>query len=99
MANQIVGEDSSRLPRLTLYTSDQGHSAVVRAAWIAGVPRGQVQQRQTQSYAISAPRGKIYDRNGNLLAVSNRTSRAVASMNRLADLDAVLEQEAARGHF
>ena len=33
---------------------------------------GQVNERLTQSYAISAPRGKIYDRNGNLLAVSNR---------------------------
>ncbi len=32
----------------------------------------QVRERQTTSYAISAPRGKIYDRNGNLLAVSNR---------------------------
>ncbi len=38
----VVGEDASRLARLTLYTSDQAHSAVVRAAWIAGVPRGQV---------------------------------------------------------
>jgi deoxyribodipyrimidine photolyase-related protein len=38
-------------------------------------------------------------RHRDLLAVNNRTSRAVASMNRLADLDAVLEQEAAREHF
>lgn len=38
----VVGDDASRLPRLTLYTSDQAHSAVLRAAWIAGVPRGQV---------------------------------------------------------
>jgi deoxyribodipyrimidine photolyase-related protein len=38
-------------------------------------------------------------RHRELLAVNNRTSRAVASMNRLADLDAVLEQEAAREHF
>ena len=38
-------------------------------------------------------------RHRDLLAANNRTSRAVASMNRLADLDAVLEQEAAREHF
>lgn len=38
----VVGDDASRLPRLTLYTSDQAHSAVLRAAWIAGVPRDQV---------------------------------------------------------
>ncbi len=38
----VVGEDASRLARLTLYTSDQAHSAVTRAAWIAGVPRKQV---------------------------------------------------------
>ena len=37
-----VDEDSSRLPRLALYASDQVHSAALRAAWIAGVPRSQV---------------------------------------------------------
>jgi len=38
----VVGDDASRLPRLTLYASDQAHSAALRAAWIAGVPRSQV---------------------------------------------------------
>jgi glutamate/tyrosine decarboxylase-like PLP-dependent enzyme len=37
-----AGDDAARLPRLTLYASDQAHSAVQRAAWIAGVPRGNV---------------------------------------------------------
>src|SRR5262245_58418487 len=37
-----VGDDASRLARLTLYASDQAHSAALRAAWIAGVPRDQV---------------------------------------------------------
>ena len=37
-----VGDDASRLQRLTLYASDQAHSAALRAAWIAGVPRHQV---------------------------------------------------------
>ena len=37
-----VTDDASRLPRLTMYTSDQAHSSVLRAAWIAGVPRTQV---------------------------------------------------------
>jgi aromatic-L-amino-acid decarboxylase len=38
----VVGDDASRLPRLVMYTSDQAHSSVPRAAWIAGVPRSQV---------------------------------------------------------
>lgn len=38
-------------------------------------------------------------RHRDLLAANNRTARAVASMNRLADLDAVLEQESARERF
>ena len=38
----VVGEDASRLPRLSLYTSNQMHSSVVRAAWIAGIPRANV---------------------------------------------------------
>lgn len=37
-----VGDDASRLARLTLYASDQAHSAALRAAWIAGVPRSHV---------------------------------------------------------
>ena len=37
-----VGDDPSRLQRLAVYVSDQAHSACVRAAWIAGVPRAQV---------------------------------------------------------
>ena len=38
-------------------------------------------------------------RHRDLLAANNRTARAVSSMDRLADLDAVLEQEAARETF
>ena len=38
-------------------------------------------------------------RNRDLLAKNNRTVRSVASMDRLADLDAVLEQEADRDRF
>jgi deoxyribodipyrimidine photolyase-related protein len=38
-------------------------------------------------------------RHRELLAANRRTARAVASMNRLADLDAVLEQESARELF
>jgi aromatic-L-amino-acid decarboxylase len=37
-----VGDDVSLLPRLTLYTSTQAHSAVVRAAWMAGISRENV---------------------------------------------------------
>jgi aromatic-L-amino-acid decarboxylase len=44
-----VGDDAARLPRLTLYTSDQAHSAVPRAAWIAGVPRANVRVLPTDA--------------------------------------------------
>jgi glutamate/tyrosine decarboxylase-like PLP-dependent enzyme len=37
--HQAVGEDPGRLPKLVVYASDQAHSSVTRAAWIAGVPR------------------------------------------------------------
>ncbi|MCO1654151.1 hypothetical protein [Pseudonocardia humida] len=38
-------------------------------------------------------------RHRDLLAADNRTSRAVASMGGLSDLEAVLEQESARESF
>ena len=37
-----VGDDASRLPRLVMYTSDQAHSSVKRAGWIAGLPRDHI---------------------------------------------------------
>ena len=38
-------------------------------------------------------------RNREVLAANNRTARAVSGMNRLRDLDALLEQESARETF
>jgi glutamate/tyrosine decarboxylase-like PLP-dependent enzyme len=40
--HRTVGDDPSRLPKLTLYASDQAHSSVTRAAWMAGVPRANI---------------------------------------------------------
>ncbi len=40
--HRAVGEDASRLPRVAIYTSDQAHSSLIRAAWIAGIPRANI---------------------------------------------------------
>ncbi|HEX5832128.1 MAG TPA: aminotransferase class V-fold PLP-dependent enzyme, partial [Gemmatimonadaceae bacterium] len=40
--HHAIGDRAHDLPRLTLYTSDQAHSSVARAAWMAGVPRAHV---------------------------------------------------------
>ena len=37
-----VGDRPERLARLTMYTSDQAHSSVRRAGWIAGIPRDHI---------------------------------------------------------
>lgn len=37
-----IGDDGARLGRLTMYASDQAHSSVRRAGWIAGIPREQI---------------------------------------------------------
>ncbi len=38
-ARHRADSNGDLLPRLTMYTSEQAHSSVQRAAWIAGVPR------------------------------------------------------------
>jgi glutamate/tyrosine decarboxylase-like PLP-dependent enzyme len=42
-----VGDDPTRLARLVMYTSDQAHSSVRRAGWIAGVPREHIRSIPT----------------------------------------------------
>jgi len=37
-----IGEDAARIAQLTVYLSDQSHSSVIRAAWMAGIPREHV---------------------------------------------------------
>ena len=37
-----IRDDATLIPRLTMYTSKEAHSAAIRAAWIAGVPRANV---------------------------------------------------------
>ena len=109
----VVGEDASRLPRLTLYTSDQAHSAVARAAWIAGVPRAQVRVLPTDGHyrlRVSDLRAAILaDRAVGLLplvvAVSAGTTNtgAVDPLDDIADLCAAegvwLHADAAYGGF
>lgn len=66
-----VGEDASRLPRLTVYVSDQTHSAAIKAAWMAGVPRAHVRTIPTDdAFRIDIPalvRTMARDREAGLL--------------------------------
>jgi glutamate/tyrosine decarboxylase-like PLP-dependent enzyme len=45
----ITGGDASLIPRLVMYTSDQAHSSVSRAGWMAGVSRDLVRSIATDS--------------------------------------------------
>jgi glutamate/tyrosine decarboxylase-like PLP-dependent enzyme len=40
--HELVGEQPERIARLTVYVTDQAHSSVVRAAWMAGLSRAHV---------------------------------------------------------
>ena len=37
-----IGDDAAQIANLTVYLSDQSHSSVIRAAWMAGIPREHV---------------------------------------------------------
>jgi len=63
-----IGDDATLLPRLAMYTSRETHSAAIRAAWIAGIPRANVRilptddawslQADTIARAIAADRSE-----------------------------------------
>jgi aromatic-L-amino-acid decarboxylase len=42
-----TGGSAAMIPGLTVYTSDQAHSSVIRAAWIAGIDRSHVRSIRT----------------------------------------------------
>lgn len=45
-----IGDDATLIPRLTMYTSTQTHSAAIRAAWIAGIARRNVRVLPTDGH-------------------------------------------------
>src|SRR6476661_1313594 len=46
-ARYAVDPSGDMVPRLTVYTSEQAHSSVQRAAWIAGIPRTNIRAIDT----------------------------------------------------
>lgn len=48
--HHVAGDDVSIVPRMVLYTSDQAHSSVSRAGWIAGIPRSAVRSIPTDEH-------------------------------------------------
>jgi glutamate/tyrosine decarboxylase-like PLP-dependent enzyme len=91
-----AGNEASRLPRLVMYTSDQAHSSVPRAAWIAGVPRANVrvvssdEQCRMRSDALRAAMRR--DRDAGLLpfivvgTAGSTSTGAVDPLHGLADI-------------
>jgi glutamate/tyrosine decarboxylase-like PLP-dependent enzyme len=96
-----VGDDAARLPRLVLYTSDQAHSAVQRAAWTAGVPRAQVRVLPTDAQfrmrvdALAA--AVAADRAAGLLPFLVAASAGTTNTGAVDPLDALADYCAAEG--
>jgi aromatic-L-amino-acid/L-tryptophan decarboxylase len=91
-----VGEDATRLPRLTLYASDQAHSAALRAGWIAGIPRPQVRVLPSDAefrlrvedvrHAIHADRAAGFIPLAVVASAGTTNTGAVDPLDELADL-------------
>jgi aromatic-L-amino-acid decarboxylase len=90
-----VGDDSTRLPRLTLYASDQAHSAALRAAWIAGVPRSQVRVLPSdESYRLRVEdvrRAIADDRANGLIPLAVVVSAGTTNTGAVDPLDAMAD--------
>ncbi len=96
-----VGDEPERLQALTLYTSDQAHSAVLRAAWTAGVPRRNVRVLPTDAdFRLSVPalRAAVAaDRAAGLVPWVVAASAGTTNTGAVDPLDAIADFCAAEG--
>ena len=73
-ARHAMCDDPARLARAVLYTSDQAHSSVTRAAWIAGLPRDHIRAVPVDGEWRMKPdelqKAITQDRNAGLLPVA-----------------------------
>ena len=95
-ARHAADPSGDKISRLTLYTSEQAHSSVQRAAWIAGIPRGNVRSVPTDDryrLRVEALRKAISgDRSAGLIpflvvaSAGTTNTGAVDPLNEIADL-------------
>jgi glutamate/tyrosine decarboxylase-like PLP-dependent enzyme len=95
-ARHAADPSGEKISRLTLYTSEQAHSSVQRAAWIAGIPRGNVRSVPTDDryrLRVEALRNAIGDdRSAGLMpflvvgSAGTTNTGAVDPLNEIADL-------------
>jgi aromatic-L-amino-acid decarboxylase len=101
-ARHAAAQDSeSLMPRMTVYTSDQAHSSVARAAWIAGIPRGNVRAVSTDAAyrmdAAALERTIADDRAAGLrpfLVVASAGTTNTGAIDPLPSIAALCEREA-----
>jgi glutamate/tyrosine decarboxylase-like PLP-dependent enzyme len=94
-ARHAAVESGADISRLTVYTSAQAHSSVTRAAWIAGIPRANVQVVEMDSAyrmdAVDLKRAVARDRAAGysplmvLASAGTTNSGAVDPLHELAD--------------
>ena len=98
--HHVTQGDASLIAQLTVYSSDQTHSSVTRAAWLAGVPREHVRAIATDDSCrlrIEALRDAIArDRAAGLLplmVVANAGTTNTGSVDPLHDVADLCERE------
>jgi len=98
--HHVIGDDAARLAGCTIYVSDQGHSSVARAAWIAGVPRANVRAIATDAALrldVAALAAQLrHDREAGLtplMVVASAGTTNTGAIDPLADVAALCERE------
>jgi aromatic-L-amino-acid/L-tryptophan decarboxylase len=98
--HHVTQGDASRIARLTVYASDQVHSSVTRAAWLAGVPRENVRSLATDDefrLRVDALRDALArDRAAGripLMVVASAGTTNTGSVDPLGDIATLCERE------
>ena len=96
----VTKGDASLIPKLSVYASDQAHSSVTRAAWLAGVPRENVRSIATDdgfALRVDALRAVLaQDRAAGLvplMVVANAGTTNTGSVDPLHDIATLCERE------
>lgn len=95
-----IGDDAAALSKLIVYTSDQAHSSVQRAAWIAGIPRANVRSLPSDAdyrlpskslmAAIAADRAASFTP---FMVVANAGTTNTGAVDPLHEIAALCERE------